>query len=30
VVTALPMPLSGSDTRVDFAPTSTDICILFF
>ena len=25
-----PMPLSGSDTRVDFAPTSTDICILFF
>jgi hypothetical protein len=24
------MPLSGSDTRVDFAPTSTDICILFF
>jgi hypothetical protein len=30
VVTALPMPLSGSDTRVDFAPSSTDICILFF
>ncbi|MFZ0235804.1 MAG: hypothetical protein WAL37_00285, partial [Xanthobacteraceae bacterium] len=26
----LPMPLTGSDTCVDFAPTSTDICILFF
>jgi hypothetical protein len=24
------MPLLGSDTRVDFAPTSTDISILFF
>jgi len=23
-------PLTGSDTCVDFAPTSTDICILFF
>ena len=30
VVLPTPMPLSGSDTRVDFAPTSTDICILFF